>query len=118
MAMEFGDDDNPSMCDFASKEEALSASYDYLMDDGKYGWKHFNNLVSSEDLDSALDFVLSGVNALKKSYARRLEAPWKHLERADIYFEDVATKTKIPPSNLGVGFSQMVPMFVSSFTIV
>jgi hypothetical protein len=107
------DDDNPSMCDFASKEEALNASYDYLMDDGKYGWKHFSNLVASEDLDSALDFVLSGVNALKKTYARRLEAPWKHLERADIYFEDVATKTKIPPSNLGVGFSQMVP-FVSS----
>jgi hypothetical protein len=107
------DDDNASMCDFASKEEALSASYDYLMDDGKYGWKHFSNLVASEDLDSALDFVLSGVNALKKTYSRRLEAPWKHLERADIYFEDVATKTKIPPSNLGVGFSQMVP-FVSS----
>lgn len=107
------DDDDPSMCDFDSKEEALEASYHYLMDEGEYGWRHFRSLTASEDLDSALAFLLSGVNALKKTYASRLEAPWKHLVRADIYFEDVRTKAKILPSNLGVGFSQMIP-FVSS----
>lgn len=104
---------DPSVCDFETKEEALSASYHYLMDDGNDGWKHFNELAESGDLDAALDFMLSGVNALKKTYASTFEAPWKHLVRADIYFEDVATKVKVPPSNLGVGFSQMIP-FVSS----
>jgi ABC-type ATPase involved in cell division len=106
-------DDDPSMCDFDSKEEALEASYHYLMDEGEYGWRHFRSLTASGDLDSALAFLLSGVNALKKTYASKLEAPWKHLVRADIYFEDVSTKAKILPSNLGVGFSQMIP-FVSS----
>lgn len=110
------DDDDPSMCDFDSKEEALEASYHYLMDEGKFGWKHFRSLTDSEDLDSALEFLLSGVNALKKTYASRLEAPWKHLVRADIYFEDVSTKAKIPPSNLGVGFSQMIPFVSSALT--
>ena len=108
------DDNDPDGCDFDSKEEAMQASYDYFVNDSRRnGWEHFNELADSGEMDAALEFLLTGVNALKKSYASSLEAPWKHLEQADIYFQDVATKTKIPPSNLGVGFSQMVP-FVSS----
>jgi len=111
------DDNDPDGCDFDSKEEAMQASLDYIMNDSqelaRNGWDYFDELADSGDMYSALEFLFSGVNALKRSYSRSLKAPWEHMEQADIYFEDVATKTKIPPSNLGTGFSQMAP-FVSS----
>ncbi len=107
-------DDDPDEGPFYSQEEAMGVAHDTLASEARVrGWEHFNDLVAAEDISRALAFVLSGVNALRKTYASRIESPWKHFKQADIYFEDVATGAKISPSNLGVGFSQMVP-FVSS----
>lgn len=106
--------DKPDEGEFDSREEAMSAAHNILSDQARdRGWEHFDNLMADDDTSGALDFLLAGVNALRKTYASRIESPWKHFKQADIYFEDVATGARIPPSNLGVGFSQMVP-FVSS----
>ncbi len=108
------DDEHPDESVFDSKEEAMRASYDYLINEGREnGWEHYCELIDEADFDGSADFLLSGVNALKKSYARNLEAPWKHFERADIYFEVRGSSAKVSPLNLGIGFSQMIP-FVSS----
>jgi hypothetical protein len=109
------DDKHPEAgWEYDSREEAMSAAHDILFDEARRrGWEHFNTLMSDDDMSGALDFLLCGVNALRRKYAKRIEAPWSHFKQADIYFEEVATGARIPPSNLGVGFSQMVP-FVSS----
>lgn len=107
-------DDEPDRCSFDSKEEARGATYDYFVNDPvEHGWHHFHELADNEGMEAALGFLMLGVNSLRKDYATKIEAPTKHFAQADIYFEDVATGAKVPPSNLGVGFSQMVP-FVSS----
>lgn len=113
----YWDDDNPDKCAFDSKEEAMEASYwDILGGSLESGWAQFDELYDSRGRNSALEFLLAGVSALKKNAATNHKVPFEHVEQADIYFVDVATKTKIPPSNLGVGFSQMLPMVVSAFT--
>jgi hypothetical protein len=111
------DDEHPEENDFDSKEEAMQVSYDYLINDSRgNGWDHYKELIDADDFDEAVEFMLCGVNALKKSYARNLEAPWKHFERATVYFEVNGSKTKVPPSNLGIGFSQMIPLVSSALS--
>lgn len=113
------DDENPEESYFDSKEEAMDAAYHYLIDNRQAqckGRDHYDKLNDAYDFEGAAEFLLSGVNALKKRYASNLEAPWKHFERATVYFEVNGSKTKVPPSNLGVGFSQMIPLVSSALS--
>jgi ABC-type ATPase involved in cell division len=113
------DDENPEESYFDSKEEAMDAAYHYLTDNRQAidkGRDYYDKLNDAYDFEGAAEFMLSGVNALKKSYASNLEAPWKHFERATVYFEVNGSKTKVPPSNLGIGFSQMIPLVSSALS--
>ncbi|MEZ5387195.1 MAG: AAA family ATPase [Prosthecobacter sp.] len=108
------DDNDPSKCEYDSKEEALDQSYYVIFGEGRErGRAHFDELYQSKGLNAALEFLLAGASSLKKEAANKHKVP---AEQADVYFEDVATKTKIPPSNIGIGFSQMLPLVVSAFT--
>jgi hypothetical protein len=110
------DDDEQENDEYETRLEALEAAKDILSNDAdNLGWKYVNDLFDEGDGVEALEFLMLGVNSLRDSYSQMLEKPWEKFDRAEVRFVASDTKARVSPSNLGIGFSQMVPLAVSAF---
>ncbi len=61
------------------------------------------------------DFLLKGMNDLLSAKLNQLEDPHQAADLHKVLFVDKRTKKAVQASNLGLGFSQMLPLVISAF---
>lgn len=108
---EFNDTTDPD-----KRREALECAKDCIAGSAKsYGVSFVDQLIDEGDINGLLEFFMLGVNSLRNEYSEMLEKPWEKFDLAEVRFVIDGTKTRVSPSNLGIGFSQMIPLVVSAF---
>jgi hypothetical protein len=85
--------------------------------------RHYNDLLAESDLDDIESFLLLGVNQIQTHLRGKLESVRQGktttthggFDSAKVRFCDLASSKAIAPSNMGIGFSQMMPLVASAF---
>jgi len=89
----------------------------------RLGMEHYNHLLADSDVDEIESFLLGGMNQTLKRLHGMLESVRQrtgiktqgNLDAAKVRFHSATYPTAISPSNMGIGFSQMMPLVVSAF---
>jgi hypothetical protein len=80
--------------------------------------EHWRNLVETNDVDGLQTFLLGGCNHLLGEVKSRLDelmTDFRDFDLLQVQFIDQRSNRRVHPSNLGVGFSQIMPIVVSAF---
>ena len=99
-----------------ARQNAHDAVYNDL---SRRGMEHYNELLSDE-IES---FLLGGINQTLSNLRGKLESVRKgngtktsgEFDSAKVRFCDLRSNNSVVPSNMGIGFSQMMPLVASAF---
>ena len=102
---------------------ARSQAYDVIINDSyDRGMDHYNALLADSDLDAIESFLLLGVNRTLDYLRGKLESVRQGktttsggFDSAKVRFCDLGSSKSIAPSNMGIGFSQIMPLVASAF---
>jgi predicted ATPase len=115
-----GEYEDPNESAAAAREQA----YDVIIDDAcERGMGHYNSLLADSDIDEIEAFLLLGVNQTLDYLRSKLESVRQGettttpggFDSAKVRFCDIHSAKAIAPSNMGIGFSQMMPLVASAF---
>ena len=103
-----------------ARQNAHDAVYNDLWD---RGMEHYNELLDNNDPVEIESFLLGGVNQTLSDLRGMLESVRQGrggkmtggFDSAKIRFFNLGAKCAVSPSNMGIGFSQMMPLVASAF---
>jgi predicted ATP-dependent endonuclease of OLD family len=105
------------------KAVARRHAHDAVIDESwERGRDHFNSLLDDSGTDEIEAFVIGGVNQKLADLRGKLEAVRQRdvttsggFDSAKICFRGFGSENDVSPSNMGIGFSQMMPLVASAF---
>jgi len=104
--------------------EARQRAHDVIHNDlWDRGMEHYNEILDNNDLVEIESFLLGGVNQILSNLRGMLESVRKGngtktsggFDSAKVRFCDLRSNNSVSPSNMGIGFSQMMPLVASAF---
>lgn len=105
---------------YVARQNAHDAVYNDLWD---RGMEHYKELLADNDVDKIESFLLGGINQTLSNLRGKLESVRKGngtktsggFDSAKVRFCDLRSNNSVAPSNMGIGFSQMMPLVASAF---
>ncbi len=110
--------------DESERESELRAqAHDIIYDDARSrGMDYYHSLLNDLDVDKLESFLLGGMNRILALMRGKLESVRGDTTRtlggfdsAKVRFCDLRSNNSVSPSNMGIGFSQMMPLVASAF---
>ena len=103
-----------------ARQQAHAVIYNDLWD---RGMEHYNELLADNDVDEIESFLLGGINQTLSNLRGELESVRNGngtktsggFDSAKVRFCDLRSNNSVSPSNMGIGFSQMMPLVASAF---
>lgn len=115
------EDDYPDEDERAAVARDLASGLIYD-DSGPLGMSHYNSLLEDSNVDEIESFLIGGMNQILASMRGQLESVRGHdtatsgsFDSAKVRFCSLDTSKPVAPSNMGIGFSQMMPLVASAF---
>jgi hypothetical protein len=106
------------------KSRLRSMAHDILYDEArKRGMDHYISLLTDNDVDEIESFLLGGLNQTLANLRAMLESVRQGrgtktaggFDSAKVRFSSTTSPQSVSPSNMGIGFSQMMPLVASAF---
>jgi predicted ATPase len=106
------------------KSRLRSMAHDILYDDARRrGMDHYISLLTDNDVDEIESFLLGGLNQTLANLRAMLESVRQGrgsktpggFDSAKVRFSSTTSSQSVSPSNMGIGFSQMMPLVASAF---
>lgn len=114
--------------EYEDEEERISVAREHARDvihDQRWhlGMNYYNSLLTDSDVEGIEEFLLGGINQTLADLRGMLESVRQGrrsktqggFDSAKIHFYRSSTPNAIAPSNMGIGFSQMMPLVASAF---
>lgn len=104
--------------------EARQQARDLIYNDAwDRGMDHYNSLLEDSDVDEIERFLLGGLNRTLADLRGMLESVRQGrgtktsggFDSAKVRFSSTTSSQPVSPSNMGIGFSQMMPLVASAF---
>lgn len=115
------EDEYPDEDERASVSRDLASGLIYD-DSGPLGMSHYNSLLVDLNVDEIESFLIGGMNQILASLRGQLESVRGHgtatsgsFDSAKVRFCRLDSSKPVSPSNMGIGFSQMMPLVASAF---
>ncbi len=99
-------------------------AHDIIYDDARRrGIDHYNSLLADSDVDEIESFLLGGFNRTLADLRGMLESVRQGrgnktpggFDSAKVRFSSTTSSQSVSPTNMGIGFSQMMPLVASAF---
>jgi len=106
------------------KSRLRSQAHDILYDEARRrGMDHYVSLYTDNDVDEIESFLLGGLNQTLANLRAMLESVRQGrgtktpggFDSAKVRFSSTTSSQSVSPSNMGIGFSQMMPLVASAF---
>jgi len=114
--------------EYADEDERRSVArqnaHDAIYNDCRnLGMDHYNSLLADSDVEEIESFLLEGLNRtlanlrgmLKSVRQGRRTKRQGGFDSAKVLFSSTTSSQEVSPSNMGIGFSQMMPLAASAF---